>query len=348
LPRDYYEVLGVSKDSSADDIKRAYRQGALKYHPDRNKEPDAEAKFKEIAEAYQILNDPEKRARYDKYGHAEINNHGASHFDAYDIFERFFRGVAGGGFGFSDFGRPKTGTHVEWAVRISLEDAYNGVTRQISFNRHNVCTSCHGVGGTGKTCITCGGYGKVEHYQTFMRAITSCPSCHGKGVFVNNICDVCHGKGLTPEQRTLEVKIPPGIDNGNIIRVAGEGHSDDPEIPRGDLLCKVVVQEHPVFKREGPDLYISQTINFYEACCGTKRAIQTIGGETILLTIPVATEHGQIFRLDGYGMPSLSSRGFRIPGRGSLYVAIKIAVPKDLSEEAKQSLQAFMDKVSVK
>ncbi len=351
--RDYYEVLGVAKDVNEADLKKAYRKLAKKYHPDVNKEADAEAKFKEINEAYEVLSDTQKRATYDQFGHAGMdgaNFSGQGGFgggfggfdDINDIFGSFFGG------GFSQGQRrqstgPRRGEDRFMSMRIDFMDAINGFTKEITLEVDEQCSSCHGTGAFSssdvKTCSTCQGRGQVNTQQRtpfgVFQQTTVCPTCHGTGKEVTKKCEKCHGKGYEHKKVKLDIKIPAGIQSGQQIRVGGKGELGANGGPNGDLYIEVIVNAHKLFKRQGNDIRISVPISAVEATLGTKIDIPTVYGE-VELTIPAGTQPNQQFRLRGKGVKA--PRG----GQGDQYVEVKIEIPTKLSKKEKELYEQIL------
>ena len=352
--RDYYEVLGVPKTASKDEIKTAYRKLALQYHPDRNKAPDAEEKFKEISEAYAILSDAEKRRQYDAYGHQGIDSR-YTREDIFreDIFSDVFRdfgfGFGGGGFDtifdmfFGGGGRrqrvgPQRGSDLRYDVEITLEDTFKGLEQQFSLTRSETCDTCRGTGakpGTSpKRCPTCNGSGQVQRarsagFAQFIQVLT-CPTCRGRGTIIENLCPTCRGSGQAQKRRTLSVKIPPGVDEGTRLRIGGEGEAGSKGGPPGDLYVVVHVKPHEVFRREGDDILYDASISFPQAALGTELAVPTLEGKAAV-KVPPGTQSGTILRLKGKGMTSLERSS-----RGDQYVRIKIKTPEGLSQREKE------------
>ncbi|MFA9477876.1 molecular chaperone DnaJ [Phycisphaerales bacterium AB-hyl4] len=358
--RDYYEILGIERSASADQIKRAYRKLAMKYHPDRNPgDAEAEAKFKEAAEAYEILADADKRQRYDRYGHAGLRGtsaHDFSHMDAGDIFSMFediFGGAAGGmgGRGGARRNRARRGYDLETLVEISLEEVHAGVEREVEFTRQDACETCEGSGvkpgSKPVTCVTCAGSGQVAQsgFGGMFRMVTTCPACNGAGQVVRDKCTDCKGSGRQPRDRKLSVKIPPGIHDGQAIRVPGEGEpGSDPggaasATPglRGDLHVVIRVAQHELFTREDDHLILKMPISFTQAALGAKVNVPTLEGEQEI-TIKPGTQHGELVRLRGHGLPNL-----RNSQRGELVVVLLIEVPKKLSEKQSELLRAYAE-----
>lgn len=347
--RDYYEVLGLDRQATPEQIKKAYRQAALKYHPDRNRnDPTAEKKFKEAAEAYEVLSDSHKRSIYDQYGHAGLNGQGMHDFNsmnAQDIFS-VFSDIFGAAFGFGGRSRgPQPGADLEVAVEIELEEVIAGTERTIEFERVDHCDRCSGRGaepGAGlQTCQTCGGYGQVEQATGFGmlmgRIVTTCPHCHGQGKVPKERCRSCGGRGLKTSRRQLNVRIPGGIRDGQAVRIRGEGEVSDSGGPRGDVYCRVQIKQHPFFRRHNNDLILQLPISFTQAALGAEIEVPTLRGKTTL-TIPRGAQYGDTFRLPGEGLPDLNSR--RV---GDQIVQILIEVPRKLSKQQERLLREFAE-----
>ncbi|SNQ62396.1 molecular chaperone DnaJ [Candidatus Methanoperedens nitratireducens] len=364
--RDYYEILGIDKKASQDDIKKAYRKMAMQYHPDRNKAPDAEEKFKEISEAYAVLSDQNKRQQYDQFGHAGIDMRysqedifrGAAP-DIEDILRDFGIGGFGGGFGrgrggsifdifFGGEGRregPRRGSDLLYELAIDLQDAAFGKTVNLEVPRTEKCDTCGGSGakpGTSpKTCPTCHGSGQVSRTQNtpfgrFMTT-TTCGTCKGRGEIIDSPCPTCHGSGMVQKRRKIEVKIPPGVDTGSRLRVPGEGEAGERGAPPGDLYVEIYVKPHPVFTREDNNLIMEATVSFTQAALGDEIIVPTLDGK-IEMKIPPGTQNGQVFRLKGKGIP-----GLHMPGKGDQLVRIKVDVPTKLNDRQKQLLREFAE-----
>jgi molecular chaperone DnaJ len=351
--RDYYEVLGVEKNASADDIKRAYRRLALKYHPDKNPgDKEAETKFKECAEAYEVLSDPEKRKRYDQFGHDGLRGagvHDYSHMNVQDISDMFgdmfgdlFGDMFGGGRRRSGRSQGQTrGYDLETSVELTLEEVAKGTEKTIEFTRQDTCADCGGTGTSkGKApsrCPTCGGAGQVQRAGLggFFQMVSTCPTCQGAGQVITDPCRKCRGTGLVPKKRTLAVKIPAGVHEGQGIRVGGEGEPGKHGGPRGDLYCYVRVKAHPFLMREGSNLVVTVPLRFTQLALGDTIDVPTLEG-TKQLKIPAGTQHGDIFRIRGHGLPELRS------GRnGDLMVRVMVEIPKKLTSEQHELLQKF-------
>lgn len=352
--RDYYEVLGVPRNASQEEIKKAYRRLALKYHPDRNKSREAEEKFKEISEAYAVLSDPEKRRLYDMYGHAGIDER----YSQEDIFRsaRFEDIFADLGFGGIDrlfdlfFGgakhAPRRGADLRFDMEITLEEAAKGAEKVVSYRRLETCERCNGTGaepGSGlRTCPACGGAGRVGFTQrtpfgTYSQ-FTTCSQCGGSGSVIAKPCSTCGGSGRVERLRRLSVKIPPGVDSGARLRLAGEGEAGERGAPPGDLYIVIHVKEHELFKRAGKDLYIEVPITFSQAALGAELEVPTIDGDTGRVKIPPGTQTGEVFRLRGRGMPVLNGYG-----RGDLLVKVVVRTPTKLSREERRLFERLAE-----
>ncbi len=358
--RDYYEILSIEKTADGEEIKRSYRRLAMKYHPDRNpNDPEAEAKFKECAEAYEVLSDPSRRQRYDQFGHEGLRGQGAaahdfSRMNVQDIFSMFndiFSGGGGGGFG-GGGGRQRgvaRGYDLETEVGLSLEDVLKGTEREVEFTRMDVCDTCTGSGAKPGskpvTCPTCGGQGKVQQAGLggMFRMVTACPHCGGRGQIVKDLCDSCRGKGRVPRKRKLSIKIPPGIQDGQAVRVQAEGEPPPAEMSpsgegvRGDLHVLVRIEEHKTFHRDGDHLLLEMPISFTQASLGAEVNVPTIDGHD-KLKVPRGTQHGAIFRISGKGLPNL-----RNGRRGDLVIGVKIEMPKKLSAKQEKLLRDFAE-----
>ena len=357
--RDYYEVLGVSKGASDDEIKKAYRKLAKKYHPDMNPgDKEAEAKFKEVNEAYSILSDSEKRARYDQFGHAGVDpNYGAGgpgggfggfdmgDIDLGDIFGSFFGGGFGG-FGGSTSSRrngPQKGESLRASLTISFEEAAFGCEKEINLNRTEECEACHGSGAepgtTAETCPDCRGTGVVRVQQRtggFAFSSTApCSRCRGTGKIIHTPCKACGGSGSVKKTKRVTVSIPAGIDDGQAISLRGQGNAGKNGGPAGDLIVAVHVKPHPQFHRDGTTVLYEQPVTFYQAVMGAELEIPTIDGK-VKYNLPAGTQTGTTFRLRGKGIPELR-------GRGDQYVTVRVQVPTSLNGEQKEALRAFAE-----
>ncbi len=337
-PRDYYEVLGVPRNASDQEVKSAYRKLALKHHPDRNPgDRNAEERFKEAAEAYGVLGDPEKRRRYDTYGHAGLSG-AAGGFDP-SIFADF-SDILGDFFGFGDvFGRrrggPQRGADLRYNLEISFEEAAFGTETQIRIPRSETCSTCSGSGaapGTRPaTCPTCRGTGQVTFQQGFFTVARTCSHCRGAGRIVTEPCRTCGGEGRVAVERNLQIKIPPGVDTGSQLRIGGEGEAGTLGGPPGDLYVVLRVAEHPFFKRDGTQLFCEVPVSVPQAALGATVEIPTLDGGRTKLTVPEGTQSGTVLRLKGQGVPALGGRG-----RGDLHALIRVVVPKRLSSEQRR------------
>jgi len=343
--RDYYDVLGVGREATPDEIKRAYRQAAMRHHPDRNKgDRESEQRFKEAAEAYEVLSDPDKRQRYDRYGHAGLagtTSHDFSHMQADDIFS-MFGDLFGDMFGMGAMGRSR-GRDLQVEIELKLSDVLKDAERSIEFSRLDYCDQCGGSGAEPgakiKTCTTCGGYGRVERtsgmgfFQT--RMITDCPSCNGAGKIPTKACTACRGKGRSPKRRVVTVKIPAGIHDGQSVRLRGEGEPGDDGGVRGDLHVYVRVGEHPFLVRHKNDLVFELPVSFTQAALGTQVEVPTLAGRADL-TVPAGTQFGDLIRLPQMGLPDLRS------GRkGDEIIRVVIEIPKRLNERQQELLREF-------
>lgn len=336
----YYEVLGVQKDASQDEIKKAYRKCALKYHPDRNPDnKEAEANFKESAEAYEVLSDSNKRGQYDRVGHNPSGDASWGHGNPFDIFESFF---SRGGFAAR---RNRRGQNLHARISLTLEDVFTGVEKNFAVNRTDQCGACQGKGGSGSPCAGCASCGRVRRQDGPFITMSDCPRCRGKGIQIDKKCEKCDGKGHTNSNKTISVKVPPGINDGEIIQLRGEGHLSSESLPRGDLLCYIEVQNHPIFTRRGSDLLMRKQISFADAVEGVTVDVPTIDGEDVTLQIPAGTQFGQLLRLSGKGMPGPVQRRYgttqKIQNRGDQYVQVHIEVPKNVSKSGRLLLRQF-------
>ena len=347
--KDYYEVLGVSKDASQAEIKSAFRKLAKKYHPDVSKEPDAEERFKEAQEAYAVLSDENKRKQYDQFGHAAFNNNGAggydfSDFDFSDIFSDLFGANFGGGFsnfGFSDFGfggntvRKAKGRDSIIRVDLDFEEAVFGTDQTISLILNDTCDECDGAGGFDvKTCDRCHGSGTITREQqtilgSFMTK-TTCDKCGGKGETYSKECSKCHGLGTVRATKEIEVKVPSGVDTGNQLRIREKGEAGINGGPNGDIYLEFDVKKHPIFEREDNDIYLELPITMAEAALGCKKKVPTLYGN-ITLTIPAGSESGEKHRVRGKGVSNVNSFG-----KGDMYIILKVKTPQKLSKEQKK------------
>ena len=355
--RDYYEVLGVSRGASEDEIKTAYKKMARKYHPDLNPgDKTAEEKFKEVNEAYEVLSDADKKARYDQYGHAGVDpNFGAGGFgggfdgnfdfgDLGDIFGSFFGGGFGGGRR-TNPNAPQRGESIRMSIAISFEEAAFGCEKAVTVERYETCDTCHGNGcapGTSpEVCPDCHGTGTVQvRRQTPMGVFATsspCPKCGGKGRIIHQPCKDCRGSGMVRKKKTIQASIPAGIDNGQTISIRGQGNAGKNGGPAGDLLITITVRPHELFRREGTSVLCEAPITFTQAVLGAELEIPTIDGK-VKYTLPEGTQSGTTFRLKGKGIPSINGRG-----RGDQYVTVYIETPKNLNKEQKEALKKFAE-----
>ena len=356
--QDYYEVLGVSRDASDDEIKKAYRRLAMKYHPDRNNgDKAAEEKFKQVGEAYSILSDPQKRVAYDRYGKAGVDPSaaGAGGFGGFggfgqgqggfgdfsDIFSEIFGGGAGGG----RRGGPKVfrGADVSYSLEITLEQAVAGAKTDIRVPVWEECETCHGSGcksGTSKkTCPHCGGSGMININRGFLQVQQTCPYCHGTGEIISDPCPDCQGRGRNRKTKTLEINIPAGINDGQRIRIQGKGEPGPNGGPCGDLFVQVFIKQHEIFQRDGDDLHADLPLSFATAALGGEVSVPTMGTEA-RITIPEGTQTGKIFRLRGKGVPHLHGGG-----NGDLYVHAFVETPVNLTSKQKKMLKEFDESI---
>ncbi len=346
--RDYYQVLGVERNASPEDIKKAYRKLAMQYHPDRNPgDKAAEEKFKEAAEAYEVLHDENKRQRYDMHGHEGLSGmggEGAPNFSSFDdIFTHFadifgnggggsiFESVFGGG-GFNQ--NVRAGASLKCRVNITFEESASGTVKTIELRRNEICSACRGTGAAAgtkpRTCATCGGRGQVYRNQGFFSVAQTCPTCHGKGVFIDKPCAQCGGSGREPKVVRIKVTIPAGTEDSTRIRVADEGEPSDSGGPRGDLYCYIFVAEHDFFNRQGDDVVCQIPITFSQAALGTELEVPTLKNKA-RVKIPAGTQSGQVFRLRGLGF-----RRLRDKSEGDQIVQVIVETPKKLTQRQEE------------
>lgn len=359
--RDYYDVLGVSKGASADEIKKAYRRKAKELHPDRNADnPDAETEFKEANEAYEVLRDSSKKAAYDRYGHAAFENgmggggggprpggmggqgDFASAFS--DVFDDLFGDFMGGRGGAGARARATRGNDLRYNLRMTLEEAYEGFSKTINIPTAVACDVCSGTGAEGgaepQTCPTCSGMGKVRAQQGFFTVERTCPTCNGAGQTVKNPCHACHGAGRVEKERALNINVPPGVETGTRIRLAGEGEAGVRGGPSGDLYVFVEVRKHKLFERDGTDLHCRVPVSIAKAALGGDIEVPTIDGGRSRVKIPEGSQTGRQMRLRGKGMPAL-----RGGGSGDMFIELAVETPVNLTSRQKEILKEF-DKLS--
>jgi len=348
--RDYYEVLGVAKDADENTIKRAYRKLAMKYHPDRNPDDSTAAEnFREVTEAYEVLTDPNKRTRYDQYGHAGVDDQmqdfwgrgGAQDSHAFRDFGDMFGDVFGEMFGFGGGGAQSgRGADLRYNLSMTLEEAASGREVELKIPKHETCGTCHGSGARPGSnpvpCNTCGGHGQVQMQQGFFAVRRTCPTCHGAGTRIESPCVECGGSGRVKVTKKLKIKVPAGVYDGAQVRVNGEGESGQHGSPAGDLYVVISLKEHPIFEREGADLYCTMPVTFPQATLGSEVDAPTLDGK-VKIKIPAGTEGGRVFRLRGHGVPDVRNGG----QKGDLYVRVQIAVPKKMSSRQAQLLREF-------
>lgn len=344
--RDYYEILGVGRDASSEELKKAFRKAALKHHPDRNPtdREGAEARFKETAEAYEVLSDPDQRARYDRYGRKGLSGRAGPQFTGVDDVLSHFADLFGGSFFEEMFGGRATarhGAHRRIQMELTFEEAARGLEQTIEVSRNEHCRECGGNGakpGTGPAvCPYCHGHGEVEHRRGFFVMRQTCPNCHGAGQVIREPCPACRGSGHESARVKIPLRIPAGVADGQRLVVRGEGDPGADGGPRGDLYCDIRVRPHEIFVRDGDDVVCEVPISFAQAALGTEIEVPTLEGRT-KLRVPRGTQSGRAFRLTGLGMPSLSGRT-----RGSQIVRVVIEVPRMLSAEQEELLRKFAE-----
>ena len=348
--RDYYEVLGVARDAGEDDLKKSYRKLAMQWHPDRNQgNTEAEAKFKELNEAYDVLKDAEKRAAYDRFGHAAFEQggpgggggggpFGGGGFE--DIFEEMFGRFGGGGRG--QRAAAGRGADLRTQVEVSLEEAFAGAKKTIRFATSVSCEACKGVGAEGgaasgvQNCGTCQGSGKVRAQQGFFLVERTCPTCSGAGRTIKNPCKICRGAGRVQRERSLNVSVPAGVDDGTRIRLSGEGEAGQRGAPAGDLYVDIAVRPHPIFQRDGANILVRVPLRMTQAALGGHVEVPSIDGGRSKVTIPAGTQTGDQFRLRGKGFSVLRSAA-----RGDMYVQVMVETPQNLSPKQRELLEQF-------
>ena len=356
MAQDFYKTLGVEKGASKDELKKAYRKLAMKYHPDQNKDnPEAEAKFKEVSQAYEILKDDQKRAAYDQFGEAAFDGSmggaggpgaggfgggGAGAFS--DIFEDMFGDMMGGGGRGGRSGGASRGSDLQYTLEISLEEAFKGKEAKIKVPVNETCDSCKGSGAkdgsSANECSTCGGAGRVRQQQGFFTIERTCPTCQGQGTIIKDACTKCHGEGRTKKEKNLQIKVPAGVDSGRRIRLSGEGEAGLRGGPHGDLYVLLSVKRHKFFKRDGANLFCRVPIAITKASLGGEVQVPTIEGNSAKVKIPPGTQTGQQFRLKGKGMSMMQSQN-----RGDLFIEIFVETPVNLNKK-QQDLMKQLDK----
>ncbi|GMO50872.1 MAG: molecular chaperone DnaJ [Termitinemataceae bacterium] len=346
--RDYYEVLGVDKNASKDDIKKAYRKLAIQYHPDKNPgNKGAEEKFKEATEAYEILGDDQKKASYDQFGFAGVDNSGGAHdFSNFQGFEDIFGGGdfssifdtlfgGGGGRRGGGGGGRRGGSNLRYDIEIPFKEAVFGTKVEIAYTKHDPCPVCKGSGGTGKkTCNSCGGAGQIRQSAGFFSLSQTCPTCGGEGFVIEKPCRDCGGSGLTKKRQKVQVSIPVGAENGRRLVLSGQGDAGANGAPCGDLYVYINVKEHKYYTRQGNDLYCAIPISITQASLGADINVETLGGKKIKLKIPGGTSNGKLLRVRGEGVPVLGRNG-------DFYVKLMVQIPQKISSEGKRLLEEF-------
>lgn len=360
--QDYYELLGVSKGATPEEIKKAYRKKAIKYHPDKNPDDkEAEEKFKEVGEAYEVLSDEEKRAAYDRYGHAAFQQGGMGRgaaagggfHDPFDVFREVFGGAGGGGgagifgdifeeaFGGGGGGRSGRGADLRYDLEIPLEEAVSGTEKEIRIRKLETCDACDGTGAAPGsktvTCSTCGGHGRVQVSRGFFSMTQTCPTCGGAGTVIEKPCQKCGGEGRVEKSSKIKIKIPAGVDTGSRLRSSGQGEAGARGGEPGDLYIVIHVKDHPVFTRHDLDLFCEVPISFAKAALGGELIVPTLEGKA-MIKIPAGSASGRIFRLRGKGVPDL-----RGGAKGDLNIKIYVEVPKKLNAKQREALQEFSD-----
>jgi molecular chaperone DnaJ len=350
--RDYYEVLGVAKDADENAIKRAYRKLAMKYHPDRNPDDKAASEnFREVTEAYEVLSDDNKRARYNQYGHAGVDEQmqdfwgrgGAQDSHAFRDFGDMFGDVFGDMFGFGGGGgRTARGADLRYNLNLTLEEAARGREVELKIPRHESCGTCNGSGARPGSnpvpCSTCGGHGQVQMQQGFFAVRRTCPTCHGAGTRIESPCVDCGGNGRIKVTKKLKVRVPVGVYDGAQVRVSGEGEIGQKGSVAGDLYIVIVLKKHSIFERDGADLYCTMPVTFPQAALGAQVDAPTLDGK-VTIKIPAGTEAGRTFRLRGHGVPDVRAGS----QKGDLYVRVQIAVPKKMSGKQEDLLRQFAE-----
>ena len=341
--RDYYEVLGVGRNASPAELKKAFRKAALKHHPDRNPgDKEAEAKFKEAAEAYEVLSDSQKRARYDQFGHEGLAGMRAHEFTGFDDIFSHFADIFSGGIFDQFFGGGQsrgTGAHRRVQIELTFEEAAEGVEQTIEVTRNELCGTCRGAGSKPGTrpaqCPYCNGVGEVQHRQGFFVMRQACPNCRGSGQVISDPCPTCHGAGRQQKRVKVPLHVPPGVGDSQRLVVRGEGDAGENNQPRGNLYCDIRLKPHPIFERHNDDVLCEVPISFTQAALGTEIEVPTLYGRAHL-KIPRGTQSGRIFRLSGQGFPSVHGRG-----RGNQMVQVVIETPRSLTRDQEELLRKF-------
>lgn len=348
--RDYYEILDVAREASEEEIKKAYRKMAMKYHPDRNPDdPEAEAKFKEAAEAYEILRHPDKRSQYDRFGHAGVNGGGFQGFSSTDDIFSSFSDIFGEFFGFSAGARgsrAQAGSDLRYNLTISFIDAARGKEVELKIPKHESCDRCSGSGvepgHTPKTCQHCNGAGQIQQSQGFFRVVVTCPSCRGQGKIVTHPCTKCRGRGAVQIEKEVKVRIPAGVDSGSRLRLRGEGELGVHGGPPGDLYVVLYVEEDKTFQRQGQDLIVRAEVSFVQAAMGDRIDIPSLDGP-VPMDIPKGTQSGHVFQIKGLGLPHLGSSQ-----KGDLLVEVIVKTPTKLTKRQEELLKEFAELESKK
>jgi len=329
---DYYKTLNISRNATIEDIKKAYRKLALKYHPDRNKDKDAEEQFKKVSEAYSVLSDPQKKQQYDRFGtvSSSVGQSYSSNFGGFGDFDDLFNSF----FGHSHKKQVKKGTDIQQSVEITLEESYFGTKKTINYHQHIECVDCQGSGGETKICSNCSGYGQIRHERGFMSTLTSCSRCHGKGKQVIKKCKTCSGKGLVNKKKTIEITISPGTGDREVLRFKGMGHCENSNWISGDLLCVILLKPHSIFKKEGRNLVCTVELDIVQACLGDTIVVKFINNKDLEIKVPKGVQFNQVLKIVGKGMPM----GNRY---GDLFIVCKILIPKDLDDRSIGILKEF-------
>ena len=346
--KDYYELLGISRSATGEDVKKAYRKLALQYHPDRNPDdPEAEQYFKEVTEAYEVLSDENKRAAYDRFGHAGVSNNGQQDFggggeDIFDAFSDIFGDI----FGFSSSrggggARAYAGADLKYNLKISFEEAVKGTETELQIPKEELCSECGGNGSepghNPETCKHCGGRGQIFQSQGFFRIASTCPVCRGAGKMITHPCKTCKGNGIITRNKNVNVKIPAGVDNGSRLRIQGEGEPGMRGGPPGDLYVVIHVEEHSEFTRQGQNIIVSVEINMVQAALGDRIEVPTLDGP-VQMDIPRETQNGQTFKMKGLGVPYINSNK-----KGNLVVQVKVNTPTNLNKRQEELLREFAE-----